>query len=250
MRLANLSLLFVSSLAPLFGQTVAKHPFTAEDWSTLHNAQPVAVAADGQSILYSVNYGAAKGPTQHEWWTMHPDGTNREKLDLPADFHPEGFTRDGSALYGSFKVNDLMQFAVFAIKGISTTATPQLVTLLPNGVEAAVAAPNGARYAILADPRPHDPQAGVHTVIEPGQTSLYVVNSDGTKGQWWCPDLKWIGGNAASLAWSADASSVAVLSTTPNLGFHSIRSSIDVCTDSGARRVAEVPDSAQTIGWS
>jgi dipeptidyl aminopeptidase/acylaminoacyl peptidase len=249
MRPALITILFVSSLATSPAQTTSKHPFAAEDWSILHSAEPQAISVDGQSILYSVNHGAAKGPTQHEWWTIRPDGTHAQKLDLPADFHPEGFTRDASALYGSFKINNQMQFAVFALKGLSATATPQTAVFLPNGIEAAKASPDGVRYAILANPRPHDPEEGVHTVVEPSETSLYVVNADGTQGQWWCPGLKMISGSPASLAWSGDSSSLAVLSSTPNLGYHSIHSFIDVCSVSGARRVTEVANSAQTIGW-
>ncbi|HEX4228338.1 MAG TPA: S9 family peptidase [Bryobacteraceae bacterium] len=249
MRLVLFTILFVSSLATSFAQTASKHPFTAADWSTLHSAEPQAISADGQTILYVVNHGAAKGPAQHEWWTIRPDGTHAQKLDLPADFHPEGFTRDALALYGAFKINNQMQFAVFALNGLSATATPQTAVFLPNGMEAAKASPNGARYAILANPRAHDPEEGVHTVVEPNETSLYVVNADGTQGQWWCPDLKMISGSPASLAWAGNSNSLAVLSSTPNLGYHAIHSFIDVCSASGARRVTEVPDSAQTIGW-
>ena len=67
MRLVRLSTLFVYSAATLLAQTNTKHPFTAEDWSTLRSAQPHAVSADGQLILYTVDHGAAKGPTLHEW---------------------------------------------------------------------------------------------------------------------------------------------------------------------------------------
>ena len=100
----------------------------------------------------------------------------------------------------------------------------------------------------MADPRPHDTQANVRTVIQPGESSLYVVNADGTQGRWWCPEVKRIGG-LLSVAWSADSSSLAVLSSTPNLGFHSIKSFVDICTANGTKRVTEIPNSAQTIGW-
>jgi dipeptidyl aminopeptidase/acylaminoacyl peptidase len=249
MRLALFSFVFVFSLATSSAQPASKHAFTEEDWSTLRSAAPHAISADGQTILYAVGHGASKGPTQYEWWTIRPDGTHAQKLDLPADFHPAGFTRDGSALYGTFKINNKMQLAMFALKGLSSSATPRTAVFLPNGIEAAKASPDGARYAILANPRPHDPEEGVHTVVEPNETSLYVVNADGTNGQWWCPALKMIGGNPESLAWSTDSISLAVLSSTPNLGYHSIHSFVDICSATDARRVTEVPDSAQTIGW-
>ena len=249
MRAVILCTLVVSFIATLEAQTPAKHPFTAEEWSTLRSAQPHAITADGQNILYTVSHGGAKGPTQVEWWTIHADGSHAEKLALPTDFHPAGFTHDGSALYGSFKINDQMQFVVFALNGVSAKATPSIAVFLPNGIEAAKASPDGAKYAILANPRPHDPEAGVHTIVEPEETSLYVVDADGTHGQWWCPDLKMIGGGPDSIAWSGEGDSLAVLLSTPNLGYHSIHSFVDVCSASGSRRVTEVPDSAQSIGW-
>ncbi len=52
-----------------------------------------------------------------------------------------------------------------------------------------------------------------------------------------------------SLAWSADSSTIAVLSQTPKLGYHYVHSYIDVCTDSSVRRVAEIPNAASSIAW-
>ena len=98
------------------GQAKPAHgPFTAKDWSELRSAHASAVSANG-TILYSVSYGAAKGPTHTDWWTMGADGNNPKKLEMPDGFHPMGFTRDGEGLYGGWKVNDHQQFAIFALK--------------------------------------------------------------------------------------------------------------------------------------
>jgi hypothetical protein len=53
-----------------------------------------------------------------------------------------------------------------------------------------VLSPDGSRFAVLASPRPPDPLADVHAVVEPDETSLYVVNRDGTGGTRWCSSLK------------------------------------------------------------
>ena len=65
-------------------------------------------------------------------------------------------------------------------------------------------------------------------VQEAEETSLYVVNADGTGGAWWCKDLKYIsgtitvGGGASAAAWSADSQSLAVLSQVPRIGHHEV----------------------------
>ena len=93
----------------------AHGPFTAKDWAGLHSAHAAAVSANG-TILYSVAFGAEKGPTHTEWWTIGSDGNNAKKLEMPDGFHPMGYTLDGQGLYGGWKVNDHQQFAVFALK--------------------------------------------------------------------------------------------------------------------------------------
>ena len=124
-----------------------------------------------------------------------------------SDFTPFGFTANGSGLYGSFKINNLGQFAVFAIDGVNTPFAATNDCAAAARIQSAVPSPDGARYAILADPRPADDLAETRGVIEPDQVSIYVIKSDGTAGQWWCPDLKYIasgpltGGNP-SIAWS------------------------------------------------
>ena len=96
-----------------------QHPFTPKDWAGLHSAHAAAVSGNGM-ILYSVAYGAEKGPTHTEWWTIGADGSNAKKLEVADGFHPMGFTRDGESLYGGWKVNDHQQFAVFATEGRET----------------------------------------------------------------------------------------------------------------------------------
>jgi acetyl esterase/lipase len=234
--------------------TQEKHPFNVDDWAAMHSAIAVAVAPDGKTILYNVRFGGAKGPTVNEWHTITTNGVDSKKLDLPADFTPFGFTADGLALYGSYKINNLTQFAVFALKSATTKSTPQTTVFLPRGIRDAVPSPDGSRYAILADPRPPDDLAETRTVIEPDQTSIYVVKSDGTGGQWWCSDLKDIsagimaGGNP-SIAWSPGNGSLAVVSLTPKIGFHYVHSHLDTCSASGSHRVAEIPNAVSGISW-
>ncbi len=202
-------------------KAVTKHPFNATDWATIHSASASAVAPDGTLILYQVSFGAEKGKTNHEWHLIHPDGRDARKLDLPADFTPSGFTRDGKALYGSFKLNNVPQFAIFTLQSVNAKATPITTFMLPRGIAGALPSPDGSRFAILADPRSPDEHPDVHTVIEPDQTSLYVVKADGTGGQWWCSNLKDLSGGIApgggnqAVAWSPAGDSLATLSMTP-----------------------------------
>jgi len=252
MRLAlGLSLALVVTAS---AETASKHPFGAHDWATLRNASAVAVSPDGKDILYQVSFGGEKGRTNHEWHLIHPDGSDVRKVELSDDFHPAGFTLDGHALYGTFKINDQSQFAVFPIDSLKARATPSVTVMLPSGIQGAAASPDGARYAILADPRTPDALAKVRTVVEAEQTSLYVVNADGTNGKWWCQDLKDIAGGPAiegsgAIAWSADGNSLAVLSSTPKIGFHYVKSFVDTCSASGSRRVTEIANSVSGIAF-
>jgi len=215
-----------------------KHPFGPDDWMHLRSAEAIAVAPDGATILYRVDFGAAKGPTQHDWKLIGAEGSNQRTLKLSKDFTPFGFTRDGSRLYGSFEKDKHRQLATIAFE--TPDAKPDVLTSIASGISRAFISPDGSAFAVLADPRPVDPLAEVHTVIENEPTSLYIINSDGGKGAWWCPGLKDIAGTA----WSPDGKSIAVLSQTPMIGFHFIHSSIDVCSSSGARHVAEIPNAS------
>jgi len=109
----------------------------------------------------------------------------------------------------------------------------------------ALISPDGAHYAVLADPRLPDPLAEVHTVIEAEPTGLYVIGADGSGGAWWCPTLRDIN----EVAWSSDGASLAVLSLTPKIGFHYVRSFLDVCSAGGLRHVATIDNAVSGIGW-
>jgi dipeptidyl aminopeptidase/acylaminoacyl peptidase len=224
----------------------AQHPFSAKDWSTLRSARATAVSRDG-SILYHVTFGGEKGPTHSEWWTVSGDGTNPAKLDLSDDFSPLGFSVDGASLYGKWKLNKLQQLAVFPLADHKAASVPATLVLLPRGIQSAVASPDGKRFAIVADPRPADALEDVRHVIDAGQSSLYVVNMDGTGGRWWCNDLKSI---ADEPAWSADGESVALLSQLPHIGYHRVSTAIDVCSTSKTRHVTDVSNSGGSIAWA
>jgi dienelactone hydrolase len=226
-------------------EPAAKHPFTAKDWSALRSARAVAVSPQG-TILSRVSHGAAKGPTQSELWTIGADGSNAAKLDASDDFSPMGFTPDGAKLYGAWKVNKLRQLAIFPIAELKASSVPATVVLLPRGIKLALASPDGKRFAILADPLAPDPLDDVRHVAEPDQSSLYVVNMDGTGGSWWCGGLKSVG----RAAWSADGASLAVLSQVPRIGHHEVSSSIDTCSAAGTRHVTDIPNAVEGIAWA
>jgi dipeptidyl aminopeptidase/acylaminoacyl peptidase len=231
------------------------HPFTPKDWAALHSAHAAAVSGGG-TILYSVTFGAEKGPTHTDWWTIGADGNNAKKLEMPDGFHPMGFTRDGQGLYGGWKVNEHQQFAVFAMKDGKLASAPTTIVVLPRGVGSASPSPDGKRFAMTADPREPDAKDSMRHVQEPEETSLYVVNADGTGGAWWCKDLKYIsgtitvGGGASAAAWSADSNSLAVLSQVPRIGHHEVGSTIDVCSAAGAKHVADIKNSVNGIAWA
>ena len=244
-------LLFGSTGAFAQGGAAPLHPYSIDDFASLRSATPVAVAPDGRTVLYRVDSGGAKGPTRHEWRISSIDGSSNRLLELPEDFTPSGFTRDG-ALYGSYQVNKIPQLAVVPIPNGAVAATPARIVPLPRGMHSAMISPDGARFAILASPMPPDPLDGVRTVVEPERTSVYVVEVDGTNGAWWCPSLTTIADGpiaGGALAWSNDAASLAVVSQTPKIGFKGIRSSIDVCKGSTVRHVTDVGNSVSGVAW-
>jgi dipeptidyl aminopeptidase/acylaminoacyl peptidase len=226
----------------------SRHPFTIDDAAALHSASAVAISPDGKNILYAVRFGAAKGPITTEWHLIAAAGGESRKLSIPDKFKPAGFTRDGS-LYGTYEVGKTPQLATFPIAAENTAAAaaaaPVPLTSLPRGIHSTAISPDGSRYAILADPRLPDPLEDVHTVIEAEPTSLYVIAADGKGGTWWCPALK----DVAEVAWSQDGSSLAVMSTTPKIGFHYVKSFIDICNADGPRHVATINNAVQGIGW-
>lgn len=226
-----------------------RHSFTFGDAASLHSATAVAVSPDGKTILYAVRFGGHKGPSNTEWNLIPITGGESRHLSLPEKFKPSGFTADGSALYGTTEVNKMGQLATLQLAPPNTpaaaAATPVPLTALPKGIHSAQISPDGKHYAVVADPRLPDPLSEVHTVIEPEPNSLYVIDVDGKNGTWWCPDLRSI----ASVAWSHDGSSLAVLSQTPKIGFHFQRSWIDICNATGLRHVSTIENMTNGIGW-
>jgi dipeptidyl aminopeptidase/acylaminoacyl peptidase len=225
-----------------------RRPFTFDDAKIIHSARAVAVSPDGKSVLYQVTFGGSKGPDSTEWELIPATGGEARHLTIPEKFQPAGFTRDGS-VFGTYEVNKMAQLATLALPPANTpaaaAATPVPLTALPRGVHSADISPDGTHYAVLADPRLPDPLTDVHTVVEAEPISLYVIGADGSGGAWWCSTLRDVG----SIAWSRDGASVAVLSHTPKVGFHYVRSFIDVCSVTGARHVATVENAAYGIGW-
>jgi dipeptidyl aminopeptidase/acylaminoacyl peptidase len=241
------SVLFLVSICA-FAQG-ARHPFTFDDAATLHSATAVAVSPDGNSVLYRVRFGGAKGPDNTEWHLIAATGGDSRHLNIPEKFQPAGFTRDGAALYGMFEVNKMPQLATLPLPPAGTpaaaAATPVPLTALPRGIHSAMISPDGSHYAILADARLPDPLADVHTVIEAEPSSIYVVGADGAGGAWWCPALQ----DVNQIAWSRDGASLAVMSQTPKIGFHYMRAFLDVCSATGARHVTTVDNAVDGIGW-
>ncbi len=225
------------------GQSSGAHPFGADDLSKLREAHAVAVAPDGASILYDVMYFDHTGPAKHEWHLIAYSGAPDRKLELPEHFTPSGFTSDGTALYGTLPVAEHPQLAIVPLEP-SGGATR--IVSLPSGVQRAAIAPDGRHYALLADPAPRDSLAAVRTVVENTQTELYVVDATGADGGWWCPALDQI----TEIAWSPDGSRVAVITQTPKIGHHDVRAAIDVCSRSGARRIAELRAPVSGIAWT
>jgi dipeptidyl aminopeptidase/acylaminoacyl peptidase len=227
----------------------SRHHYTFDDAASLHSATATSISPDGKSVLYAVRFGGHKGPTNTEWNIIPITGGDSRHLNLPEKFKPTGFAREGTALYGVSEVNHMQQLATLPLAApnspAAAAATPVPLTALPRGIHSAKISPDGSRYAVLADPRLPDPLAEVHTVVEPEETSLYVIGSDGTNGSWWCPDLHHID----AIAWSPDGASMAILSSTPKIGFHYLHSFIDVCTSGGKKHIATVENAVSGIGW-
>jgi dipeptidyl aminopeptidase/acylaminoacyl peptidase len=237
--LAGIASAIVAGVAT--SQAADKHPFGIDDYSALHSAHAIAVSPDGRNILYDIRTDGATGPTKHEWRLIDVSGEHSRKLDLPEKFEPAGFTKNG-ALFGAYGVEKLRQLAIVPL----AEGKPTLIIALPSGIRGAFISPDGTWFALLADARPKDPLDGVHTVVGNDETSLYVVRADGANGAWWCPDLNFI----TDVAWSNDASQIAVVTQTPKIGFHELHSFVNVCTATGSRRLADVPNSTSGIAWS
>ena len=216
------------------------HPYGFADWAASRSASPVSIAPDGRSVLYRVTFGGLTGTTNREWRTLDLAVGASRLLDLPKEFSPIGFTT-GTQLYGRFEVKGESQLAVMPLAG----GTPTPLTTLPAGIGGATLAPDGLRYAILADPRTPDTLASVRIVVENPEASLYVINADGTGGAWWCDALH----DVDELAWSPDGKTLALLSSPKKIGHHVPHSSLDLCTAAGARHLADFPSMASGLAW-
>ena len=255
MRSLHSVVTFVLSIAifsTASAQAPARHVYTVHDWAAARSAAPVAVSADGATILYRVGYGAESGDGGHEFWFIHPDGTGAAKLELPENFSPEGFTLKGDALYGSWTVNGKPQLAIFAVTGNKAAAAPTTVVVLPHGEDGILPSPDGTKFALIADPRPPDPLDAVRTVVEPEQASLYVVRTDGTGGAWECSAVHGLSGGVGSsdlpIAWSPDGTQVALLSSSPKIGNHDMHSYLDLCSvGGGLKHLATIENSVASI---
>ena len=253
MQKRHTSIRILSGLAALLGfmavilarcvsvSAADKHPFGIDDHSDLRSAHAISVSPDGKTILYEVRTDGRKGPLKHEWKLIGVNGENSRKLDLPQNFEPVGFTKDG-ALYGALTVDKLDQLAIVP----QAAGKPTLIIALPNGIHSAAISPDGARFAVLADSRTKDPLDGVHTVVENDETSLYVVGPDSSAGAWRCSDLKFI----TDISWSADSFQLAVVTQTPKIGHHEVHAFVNVCSASGSRQIAEIPNPTAGIAWS
>lgn len=237
-----LGVILLSFLASPFVGAQEKHPFGIDDYSALHSASAVAISPDGQTILYSIAYDGTKGPTKREWHLIDFSGQNDRKLELPESFHPSNFTKDGTALWGTYEVDKKGQLGIIPIGGTK----PTQIIGLPNGIRRSWVSPDGTKFAFLADPSPVDPLADVRHVAENEVDSLYVANVNGSDGAWWCPGLK----NISEVAWSSDSPQLAVVTQLEKIGHHDVRSAISVCSSSGVRLVAEIPNSVAGIAWA
>ena len=219
-----------------------KHPFGLDDYSALRNARAVSVSPDGKTILYVVSHDGEKGPPKKEWRLIEMSGENSRKLELPENFEPAGFMKDGTALFGLYEVEKKGQLAIVPL----ASGKPTQILAMPNGIRVAVISPDGARFAMLGNPRPKDALAEVHHVAENDVTSLYVTGVSIAEGAWWCPELKSI----VDIAWAPDGSQIAVVTQTPKIGNHDFHSIIYICGASGVRLVAEIPNATAGIAWA
>jgi dipeptidyl aminopeptidase/acylaminoacyl peptidase len=238
-------LFLVASLcvpAIVWAQAAATHPFGLDDFTGLREAHAIAVAPDGKRVLYDIAYFEERGPRKQEWHEIGVGGEGDHKLDLPPHFAPSGYMPDGMALYGAQEVDGAEQLAVVPL----AAGAPVRILALPSGVQGGSLSPDGKRFAVLSDPRPKDTQRGVRTVVENGETSVYVMDVDGGHGSWWCPTLQ----HAGSAVWSPDGARLVISGDTPHIGHHEAHGFIDVCDQSGDKRVAETQAPIGSIAWA
>lgn len=232
----------VTAPYPGAGQAVASHPFGSDDVIGLRQANAVAVSPDGITVLYRVSYFEGAGPRKVEWHTIDASGDHERKLNLPEQFSPVGFMPNGAALYGVHRVNAAQALAIVPLD----SSKPVRVFALPSDIHDPVISPDGGRFAVLGDPHARDPLAGVRTVVENDRTSVYVLNTDGTDGAWWCSNLE----DITQVAWSPDGGRLAVMSATPKIGHHDVRTTIDLCSQATVKRIADLPAPTSGIAWT
>jgi dipeptidyl aminopeptidase/acylaminoacyl peptidase len=242
LRLIALGSFVLASVGGLRAAGADKHPFGIDDYSALHQARAVAISPDGKTILFVVSYDGEKGPTKREWYLMDASGGNRRKLELPESFEPQDFMKDGAALYGKFDVAKKGQLGIVPLDA----AKPTQIISLPNGVRQVQISPDGARFAVISDPRAKDPLADVRHVVENEVSSFFVTSVNGGEGAWWCPELK----DISDFAWSADGSQIAMVNRFQKIGHHDVRATIYACGASGARQIADVNNAVAGIAWA
>jgi dipeptidyl aminopeptidase/acylaminoacyl peptidase len=242
LRLLALGMIWGTVAGAFWALPADKRPFGIDDSLALRQARAVSVSPDGKTILYVVSHAGDKGPPKNEWRLIDVSGENSRKLELPENFEPAGFVKDGSALFGVYEVEKKGQFAIVPL----ASGKPTQILAMPNGVRGALISPDGTRFAMLGDPSPKDTLAEVHHVVENDVTSIYVTGLSGAGGAWWCPELK----SVVDVAWAPDSSEIAVVTQTPKIGNHDFRSSIHVCSASGVRRVAEIANATAGIAWA
>jgi dipeptidyl aminopeptidase/acylaminoacyl peptidase len=163
-------------------------------------------------------------------------------LALPPHFSPGGYMPDGNALYGSQDVSGMQQLAIVPL----TPGAPERILALPAGIHGPSLSPDGKRFQVMADPRAKDSLSSVRTVVENDETSIYVMDVDGGNGGWWCPTLQHVG----TAIWSPDGSRIATESSTPHIGHHEVHTTIDICDQNGAKRVAEIASPTGGLAWA
>jgi dipeptidyl aminopeptidase/acylaminoacyl peptidase len=247
MRLRALLLSIVAAAAcglahPPVARASSTHPFGLDDLVNMRRAHAIAIDPAGKHVIYVVSYFGASGPEKHQVHEIGTGGEGDRTLSLPEQFTPAGFLADGSTLYGGYDLDGNQQLAFVSLDGTE----PTRIVVFPAGMQNPVVSPDGRHLAMLMDPRPKDALADVREVVENDESRLYVTDSDGLHGGWWCPDLNYV----TQLAWSPDGRRVAVVSETPKIGNHEVHDSIDICDASGRKRVADLTVPTSGIAWT
>ena len=227
--------------ALLLATAVSPHPYGVADWTAARSASPVAVAPDGRTILYRETDAQTKGKDKHVWWLTNAGGGATRRVTFPKLFTPLGFTTP-TQFYGTYTVKDADQLALLT----AGAKKPRTLTAFGRGITAALPSPDGTRIAVVADPRPADPLGKVHEIEENAPAEIFVLPATGGTPKRWCPDTN----DVDSMAWSADATRLAVLSQTPRIGWHTVHGAVDVCSANASHRVASIANAVSGIAWT